>query len=147
MIEMVHSRHDHGLFVIVQPEFNLSVMFHATMIEEFVRDLDHIVEDGTCRKRLYKRQSRHGAGSWNEFLRWYDYQKQLAYERWCEAPNIIAPLALRHTDTPHLGPFLADILYQDKRRVDLRVKRCGLRPCCVVWLGCHAQFFGDAKIA
>ena len=85
------------------------------MAEEFIRDLAHVVADGTYRKSLYKRQSRDGVGyTWNEFLWWYDNQPQLAFERWCEAPSILAPMALRHTDAPYLGPIMADILYQSK---------------------------------
>ena len=72
------------------------------MVDEYVEDLDHVVEDATWRKGLHKRQARDGAGyTWNEFLRWYAHP-QLARERWCEAPNIVTPMTLHQTDAPML---------------------------------------------
>ena len=66
----------------------------------FVADLDHVVEDAMWRKGLHKRQALDGAGyTWNEFLQWY-INPQLACERWCEAPNIVAPMTLHQTDAP-----------------------------------------------
>ena len=70
-------------------------------VEDFyVEDLDHVVEHAAWRKGLHKRQARDGASyTWNEFLRWYVHPK-LACQRWCEAPNIVAPLTLHQTDAP-----------------------------------------------
>ena len=56
----------------------------------FIEDLDYVVQDATWRKGLHKRQALDGAGyTWNEFLQWY-INPQLACERWCEAPDIVA---------------------------------------------------------
>ena len=66
----------------------------------YVQDLDYVVQDATWRKGLHKRQARDGACyTWHEFLRWYA-NPQLACERWCEAPNMVAPMTLHQTDAP-----------------------------------------------
>ena len=68
--------------------------------DSYVEDLDHVVEHAAWRKGLHERQARDGASyTWNEFLRWYVHPK-LACQRWCEAPNIVAPLTLHQTDAP-----------------------------------------------
>ena len=70
------------------------------VVDSYVFHLDYVVQHATWRKGLHKRQARDGADyTWNEFLRWYAYP-QLACERWCEAPNIVAPMPLHQTDAP-----------------------------------------------
>ena len=57
----------------------------------YVRLLEYVIIQSTCRKGTYRRRARNGVGyTWNEFLRYYADPK-LACERWCEAAHIEIP--------------------------------------------------------
>ena len=86
IMKLPNWRIDAGGRVLMR--MNINIACQDPIADFFKDDLYFIVEPATRRKRLHRRQARDAAGyTWKEFLQWYVHP-QLAFTRWCAAPNV-----------------------------------------------------------